>query len=236
VLGVVARAVHQAWGEKMYDWTKALISGVPQDSVLGLIPFNIYASDMPLIINSPSVQFADNVKMFRTIVTVNDFFQLQHDINLLYDWSRKWQLKFNISKCYLLHLGKPHEFGEYTIDCTVINGCDVVKDLGVQISKQLKFHDRTTAVTKKANRIVAIICKTFQHFDETTLINLYKTYVRPVIEYGNVVIWGPQYILDQQEVEKVQRRATKLINDLQNQTYDDRLAVLSLPSLQYRSK
>ena len=37
---------------------------------------------MPLIVNSPIAQFTDNVKMFRTIVTVNDFLQLQHDINL----------------------------------------------------------------------------------------------------------------------------------------------------------
>jgi len=186
-----------------------------QGSVLGPILFNIYVSDIPLIIDSPIVQFADDVKMFRTIVTVNDFFQLQHDINLLYEWSRKCQLKFNISKCYLLHLGEPQEFSEYTIDGTVINACDVVKDLVVQIDKQLKFPDHTTAVTKKANCIVGIIRKTFQHFDKTTLIDLYKSYVRPVIEYGNV-IWGPQYILDQKEVEKVQRRATKLINDLQH--------------------
>ena len=134
----------------------------------------------------------------------------------------------------LTNLGKPHGFGEYTIDGSVTKACDV-KDLGVLIDKQLKFHDHTTAVTKKASHIVAIIRKTFQHFDKTTFINLYKTYVRPVIEYGNA-IWGPQYILDQQEVEKVQRRATKLINDLQDRTYDDRLAVLSLPSLQYRRK
>jgi len=150
-------------------------------SVLGPILFNIYVSDMPLMVNSQIIQFADDVKIFRTIVTVNDFFQLQHDINLLYEWSKKWKLKFNISKCYLLHLGKPRGFGEYTIDGSVIKACDVVKDLGVLIDKQLKFHDHTTAVTKKASCIVAIIRKTFQHFDKTTFINLYKTYIRPVI-------------------------------------------------------
>ena len=170
-----------------------MVSGVPQGSVLGPILFNMYVSDMPLIVNSLIVQFSDDVKMFRTIVTVNDFLQLQQDINLLYEWSRKWQLKFNISKCYLLHLGKPHEFGECTIDGTVIKTYDVVKDLGVQIDMELKFHDHTTVATKKANHLLAIIRKTFQHFDKVTLINLYKTYVRPVIEYGNV-IWGPQCI------------------------------------------
>ena len=53
-----------------------------------------------------------------TIRTVDDFCQLQQDINLLFAWSKKWQLKFNISKCNWLHLGKPHGFGEYVIDGT----------------------------------------------------------------------------------------------------------------------
>ena len=49
------------------EWSD-VFSGVAQGSVLGLIMFNIYVSDIPLIVNSPIVQFADDVKMFRTIV------------------------------------------------------------------------------------------------------------------------------------------------------------------------
>ena len=56
---------------------------------------------------------------------------------------------------------------KHTIGGTVIKACDVVKDLRVQIDKQLKFHDHTTAVTKKANHTVAIIRKKSQHFDKT---------------------------------------------------------------------
>ena len=58
-----------------------VVSGVPQGS-------SVYVSDMPLIVNSPTVQFADDVKMFRTIVTIGDFLQLQQDINLFYEWSK----------------------------------------------------------------------------------------------------------------------------------------------------
>ena len=112
------------------EWLNVL-SGVPQGSILGPILFNICASDMQLILNTSIVQFADDVKMFKIITTVNYYLQLQHDINLLHEWSKKWQLKFNFSKCYLLHLGKPYEFCEYTIDGNVIKACDLVKDLGV---------------------------------------------------------------------------------------------------------
>ena len=65
------------------DWS-SVSSGVPQGSVLDPILFNIYVSNMPLIVNSPIFQFADDVKMFRTIRTVDDFCQLQQDINLLF--------------------------------------------------------------------------------------------------------------------------------------------------------
>ena len=65
------------------------------------------------------------------------------------------------------------------------------------------------------------------------LINLYKSLVRPIIEYGNT-IWGPYYILDQQSIEKIQRRATRLLTGLYDTPYSERLAILGLPSLQYR--
>ena len=62
-------------------------------------------------------------------------------------------------------------------------------------------------------------------------VTLYKSLVRPVIEYGNT-IWGSYYILDQQHI-KVQQRATKSLAGLQDTPYSERLRILGLPSLQY---
>ena len=59
--------------------------------------------------------------------------------------------------------------------------------------------------------------------------------VRPLPEYGNV-IWGPQYKLDQQALEKVLRRATKFIPQLKDVDYMHRPKALKLPSLQYRKQ
>ena len=59
--------------------------------------------------------------------------------------------------------------------------------------------------------------------------------VTPHLEYCNV-IWGPHYKGDQQMVEKVQKRATKLIPNIPHFSYAQRLKILKLPSLMYRRR
>ena len=69
----------------------------------------------------------------------------------------------------------------------------------------------------------------------STRLRLYKALVRPqlTIEYANLV-WGPNYIGDCDRMERVQRRATKCVQDLSSLEYDERLVTLKLPTLSYR--
>jgi len=85
----------------------------------------------------------------------------------------------------------------------------------------------------RADQTLGIIHKTFQFADNDMFVTLYKTSVRSVIEYGNSV-WRPRYIVDQQNIENIQRRATKLLTGLHDISYPDRLCILNLPSLKYR--
>ena len=98
------------------------------------------------------------------------------------------------------------------------------------VDSNLKFHLQTDAGVKKANRILGIISKTIRTKSETTIPLLYTSLVRPHLEYANVV-WGPKYKLDQQEVERVQRRATKMIENIKNLSYQERLRYLDVSSL-----
>ena len=145
---------------------------------------------------------------------------------------KTWLLNFNVSKCYVLHLGLTHSYGNYCIDGNVITS-ESVKDLGVVIDSSLKFHNHTATVAARANRILAVINKSFEYLNTNVLLPLYKSFLRPILEYGNI-IWGPQFILDQQSVEKIQRRATKLVSEIKDLQYVDRLNHLNLPSLRYR--
>jgi len=64
-----------------------VVSGVPQGSVLGPLLFLIYINDLPDIIHPPSLLFADDSKIFRRIVSNQDYIQLQQDILALEEWS-----------------------------------------------------------------------------------------------------------------------------------------------------
>ena len=54
-------------------------------------------------------------------------------------------------------------------------------------------------VVKKAYRILSLICKSFECKDSDVMAKLYKTVVRPIVEYD--IIWGPSYTLDNQKLE-----------------------------------
>ena len=66
-----------------------------------------------------------------------------------------------------------------------------------------------------------------------SLTALYKSLVRPHLEYCNTV-WSPMYLKDSHLIESVHHRATKLIDGIKDLPYAERLSVLKLPSLKYR--
>ena len=109
------------------------------------------------------------------------------------------------------------------------------KYLGVTIDQDLKFHLHVSKAVNKASRMLGLVRATFTCLDELTLPKLFTTVVRPHLEYGNV-IWSPRFRRDRLEVEKIQRRSTKLIPSLRNMPYSDKLEALKLPSLYHRRR
>ena len=78
------------------------MSGVPQGTVLGLL-FLAYVNDMPDLVSSPVKMFADDMKLYRSVCQAPDVQALQRNLDLLFEWSKLWQLPFNLAKCCSLH-------------------------------------------------------------------------------------------------------------------------------------
>ncbi len=71
---------------------KAIVSGVPQGSVLGPILFLIYVIDLPDLLQGDVLLFADDVKLISARASFNN---LQHDLNTAWDWALTWHLPLN---------------------------------------------------------------------------------------------------------------------------------------------
>ena len=179
--------------------------------------------------------FADDPKLYGGVRTVAGRTSLQSDLSSLAEWSLRWMLPFNPEKCSTLHLGPRNPGQAYSILGFELSQPTTEKDLGVIIDGDLKFRQQASSAVNKANRVLGLIRHSFANLDEKTLPMLFKIFVRPHLEYGNT-IWGPFNQADAKLVERVQRRATKLVPGLRNVSYEERLRRLRLPSLQYRRR
>ena len=150
----------------------------------------MFINDMPDAITSLSKMFADDAKVFRQIENRADIATLQKDLDHLTDWSLKWQMNFNIKKCKRLHIGQTNPHNSYTIAGIDLDESDQERDLGIIVDNKLKFHIQTAHIVNKGFNILGIIKKSFENLDEHTVPILYKTLVRPILEYGNI-IWEP---------------------------------------------
>jgi hypothetical protein len=110
---------------------------------------------------------------------------------------------------------------------------DQEKDLGVLIDQKLEFKQHVQAVVTKANRIVGMLKSAFKHLDKTSLLLLYKSLVRPILEYASPV-WNMLYKREIRAIENVQRRITKLLPSLRELSYEERLSILDLQTLEFR--
>ena len=142
---------------------------------------------MPQQVSSCVKLFADDTKLYRRVT--NGSTELQADIDALVKWSKEWLLPFNSTKCRVMHLGRQNAEHSYLLDGASIQEVREERDLGVVVDDELKFHQQTAAAIAKASQMLAVVRRSFANLDEVTLPLLFKTVVRPFLEYGNT-IWG----------------------------------------------
>jgi len=212
-------------GGKLSSW-QDVTSGIPQGSVLGPILFTIFINDMPDQVESFMKLFADDAKIFKAIESFDDISLIQDDLNKLLLWSDRWQLPLNLSKCKGIHYGKKNPNHNYTLGNQPLNIDNEEMDVGVLFDPTLKFSNHISKMISKGNQRVGLIKRTFSRLNINSFKLLYKSLVRPILEYCSV-IWFPLNKTDAVEIEKVQRRATKLVSGIREKDYTDRLKILT---------
>ena len=214
------------------EWEQ-VVSGVPQGSVLGPILFTVFINDLDDTIKSKISKFADDTKLIGQAGSTEETDILQEDLERLNEWAKKWQMSFNADKCKVLHIGKKNMKAQYKIDGKNIGAVREEKDLGVMVTDDLKVAKQCNKAASRGNQKLGMIRRTFTCKNKDIIIKLYKSIVRPSLDYC-VQAWRPHLRKDIEVLERVQKRATRMITECRGKDYEKRLECVNLTTLEMR--
>ena len=169
-----------------------LLAGAPQGSILGPLLFLIYINDLPANLESSAKLFADDTSLFLTVCDLSDSAKLLNDI--LKKWTFKWKMIFNpgiTKQAQEVIFSRKNTKTDHPI--VFFNEAPVVhtpcqKHIGMHLDEKLNFNTHINEKIAIANNSVGIIRELDHVLPRESLITIYKSFVRPHIDYGNIIL------------------------------------------------
>ena len=200
------------------------MGGIPQRSVLGPMLFVIYINNMPKTVSSMIHLFADDTKIYRRVGHPEEHDALQDDLSHLEKWFDTWQLYFNPTKCKVMYIGKNQAHLDYSLKKIThlrsMSMNETLESMWILVLSSTNMSNRQW--TKQTD------CFAWSDIHGRQHSCLFTSLIRPILEYANVA-WSLKH--DQDLLENVQHRVTKLVPKIKHLSYTDRLRALKLPSL-----
>ncbi|CAH8658828.1 unnamed protein product [Dicrocoelium dendriticum] len=215
------------------SFRQAVLSGVPQGSVLGPLLFSVYVNDLPEELEVQSLLFADDLKLWNIVDIPGGPMALQRALDKLWEWSVLWLLPINRAKCSVLRIGASDSSTSYVLDGTVLPHVTHQVDLGVVHCSTLHSGDNWKKAASKGFRMLWFIRRSFGTLTADVFVKLFSAFVRPHLEYC-VQACPPCLVRDKMALERVLRVGTRLVKGLRGQTYPERLLSLGMQSMHYR--
>ncbi len=193
--------------------TLNITSGVPQGSILGPLLFLVYVNDLPTDIISNVKMYADDTSLVlpsKDINTARD--TLNEDLNTLDKWAKQWHVIFNPGKTVSMTITRKvqEEPLNLVMNNTNIKQVASHKHLGVTIQSNCKWTDHIKEITQKASKKVDQLRSLMHKLDRNTLQKMYFTFVRPLLEYADIV-WCNCADKEKKMIEDVQLAAARVI-------------------------
>ena len=172
-----------------------LLAGATQGSILGPLLFLIYINDLPENLESSAKLFADDTSLFLTVCDLSDSANLLNDdLKKISKWAFKWKIIFNpgITKqaqeviFSRKNIKTDHPIVFFNEAPVVHTPCQ--KHIGMHLDEKLNFNTHINENIAIANKSIGIIRELDHVLPRESLITIYKSFVRPHIDYGDIIL------------------------------------------------
>ena len=188
-------------------------AGVPQGSVLGPLLFLVYINDITEGISSNIRLFADDTSLY---ITVDDHERASELINLdlerLRTWATKWLVTFNATKTKSMVISNKRNLviPDIQLNNSILENVTQHTHLGVTLNYNLTWNCHIDNIFQKASKRLDILSRLTHKLDRRTLDQMYKSFIRPVMEYA-CVVWDGCTVTDSDRLEALQLRAGRIV-------------------------
>ena len=226
------------------NW-KEVLAGVPQGSVLGHrygIKVLIFINDIPDKIQSNIKIFADDTSIFSIMKdSIRASAALNKDLNQISNWAFSWKMSFNpdhskqAKEIVFSKKRSTTQLPELIFNNNIVSSTDSHKHLGMILDSKLSFNQHIKEKICTANKGIGTIRRLFNCLPRSTLINIYKAFIRPHLDYGDIIYDNSSNISLSQMIESVQYNAAlAIIGAIRGSSREKLYRELGLESLQDR--
>ena len=231
---VVLNGINSSWEE--------VNAGVPQGSVLGPLLFLIYINDLPDGLRSNAKLFADDTSLFSVVTDINKSCNdLNSDLSLINDWAFQWKMSFNPDPnkqaAEVTFSRKKNPLGQPDVffNNFPVNSTHSQKHLGLILDTKLNFDSHLKEKISKANKGIGTIKRLYKNLPRNALLSIYKSFIRPHLDYADIIYDQPHNQSLSDRIESVQYNAALAITGAIRGTSRERLyQELGLESLSNR--
>ena len=197
---------------------RPVLAGVPQGSILGPLLFLIYINDLPDELKSNAKLFADDTSLFSIVKDKNESANsLNFDLSQISKWAFNWKMLFNpdpskpAQEVLFSRKKKTQSHPELSLNDIPVERSSYQKDLGLILDEKLNFKQDINNAISKINKCIAVIKKRTYSLPRKSLITIYKAFLRPLIDYGDIIYDQPQNESFCEKLESVQYKVALAI-------------------------